>query len=207
MFGLQASDTTFLRGSTVSRASGSEVEGDGTLKFNDGATVWNDINLSVSSMASVGATVLDVVAVGGNNFRAFVGTGAVVQQCDGSLELLHDYKEGSDIVPHIHWMPEDANAGDVKFSLGYRWWNRGAAMPAETVLTLTVAAPGVQYQELRSSWAAISGTGKEIGSRFVFRIFRDPADGADTYAHYAIALDFGVHYEKDTVGSRGVTTK
>ena len=41
----------------------------------------------------------------------------------------------------------------------------------------------------------------------MFRIFRDPADAADTYAHDAAILDVGIHYEKDTMGSRGITTK
>jgi hypothetical protein len=41
----------------------------------------------------------------------------------------------------------------------------------------------------------------------VFRLFRDPADVADTYGFDAVLLDVGLHYEKDTVGSRQVTTK
>lgn len=168
---------------------------------------WNDINIPVSSMSSVGATVLDVVAVGSNNLKGFIGTGAVVQQADGSLELLHNYKEGSDIHPHIHWMPNDNTAGDVKISLGYRWFNRTDVMPAETIITLTQAAGGVQYQHTTAVFPTITGTGMGIGSRFVFRIFRDPADAADTYGNHALVLDFGIHYECNSQGSRQVLIK
>lgn len=185
----------------------SEFESTGTLKYNGGAVVWNDINISVDSLASVGASILDVITVDSNKFRAFIGTGATAQQADGSLEILHDYKEGSDITPHLHWMPETADAGDVKVSLGYRWWDGGGVMPAETVISFTVSASGSALQETRSNFGTISGIGKHIGSRFVFRIFRDPADVADTYTHYVIPLDFGLHYVTDTTGSRGTTSK
>jgi len=171
------------------------------------ATEWNDINISVDSMASVGATILDVIAIGSNNLKGFVGTGVVVQQADGTLELLHDYKEGSDIHPHIHWMPNDNTAGNVKFSLGYRWFNREDVMSAETVITVTQAAGGTQYQHNTAVFPTITGTGKGIGSRFVYRLFRNPADAADTYGNHAIALDFGLHYECDSQGSRQVLIK
>jgi hypothetical protein len=181
-------------------------EADGTIVFNGAATVWSDINIPINSMANSGATVLDLVTVDSNKFKAFVGTGAVVQQADSSLELLHDWKEDTDITPHIHWIPSDATAGNVKLSLGFRWWNRGDVMPTETVLTSTVAT-GVQHQSKISTFGPIAGAGKTIGSRFVFRIFRDPADAADTYTGHAIALDFGLHYQKDTAGSRQILDK
>lgn len=170
-------------------------------------TEWNDINIPTASMASAGATILDVVTVGSNNLKGFVGTGAVVQQADGSIELLHDYKEGTDIRPHIHWMPNDTGAGNVKFSLGYRWFNRADVMPAETVITVTQSAGGVQYQHNTAVFTTITGTGKGIGSRFVFRLFRDPADVADTYANHALTLDFGIHYQCDSQGSCQVLIK
>lgn len=182
-------------------------EADGTLVFNGEAVVWSDINISINSMANSGAAVMDIVTVGSNKFKAFIGTGIIAQQADSSLELLHDWKEGSDISPHVHWMPSDATAGNVKFSLGYRWWNRGDTMPAETVMTSTQAGGGVQHRSLASAFGPIVGTGKTIGSRFVFRIFRDPADVDDTYAGHAIALDFGLHYQKDTAGSRQILDK
>ena len=191
----------------LSAGNYSEVESDGTLRFNGDGTVWNDINLSVDSLASSGATIMDVITVGGNKFKAFIGTGATTQQADGSLEILHDYKEGTDIVPHLHWMPEDANAGNIEFFLGYRWWNHTDVMPAETVVSVIVPAGGVAHRAHRTDFAILSGAGMTIGSRFVFRLFRNPADADDTYAHYAIALDFGIHYEKDTVGSRQIIAK
>jgi len=185
----------------------SEFEASGTLKFNGAATTWDDINESLQSLRSVGVTVLDDIVVDSNTFRAFTGTGVQAQFAEGSTEILHPYKEGSSIEPHVHWMPEDANTGDVKFTLGYRWWNKNGVMPAETLISVVQAAPGVAFQSLKASFPIIDGTGKEHGSRFVYRVIRDPADAADTYEHHAVGLDFGIHYEKDTTGSRTVSTK
>ncbi len=36
----------------------------------------------------------------------------------------------------------------------------------------------------------------------MFRFFRDPTDGDDTYPDDAVVLSVGVHYEINTVGSR-----
>jgi len=185
----------------------SNFESDGTLHFTGSATIFDDINKSFASVKTSGTTVMDIVTIGGNNFNAFHGTTTTVQQGESTEEILHSYKEGSDITPHIHWMPEDTGSGNVKFSLGYRWANRTDVLPAETIITVTVAAGGVANQMMRTDFPVISGAGKTIGGRFIWRVFRDPADAADTYTGHAIALDFGLHFEKDTVGSRQITTK
>lgn len=187
----------------------SKFEADGTLVFENDATVWNDINISAMLMATAGATVPPLTAINASGIqgRAFTGTGVTAQEGWGSLEILHDYKEASDITPHVHWMPTTTGAGNVKWQLEYYWLNNGDTAGASTTITLTDAAGGTAWVERRASFAAITGTGKTIGSRFLFRLFRDPADGSDTYGDPALLLDVGIHYQIDTVGSRQITTK
>ena len=91
--------------------------------------------------------------------------------------------------------------------LEYAWIDRGGVVSSSTVISFVAATSGVVGKEERTSFPAISGTGKHIGSRFVFRLFRDSADASDTYTDSIGAFDFGVHYEIDTVGSRQITTK
>lgn len=172
-------------------------------------TYWNDINISGLSLGTAGASVPDLITVASTNImvRGFIGTGVTVQEGWGSLEILHDYKEGTNIIPHVHWVPETSVAGDVKWQLEYAWLNRGQTFSTGTTITLTDAAGGTAWVEHRSSFPTITGTGMEIGSRFIFRLFRDPADVADTYDAYAGLIDFGIHYERDTMGSRGTVTK
>lgn len=51
------------------------------------------------------------------------------------------------------------------------------------------------------------GAGKTIGSRFVFNLFRDPADAQDTYGADVAITDVGTHYEIDSIGSRQMLIK
>lgn len=182
-------------------------EDDGTLVMTGNATVYNDINMSVNVL-NPGATAPGTWTIPGTALviRAFTGT-AAEQSAHGSLEILHDYKEGTDIVPHLHWCPTTTGAGNVKWQLEYSWLNGGSTVTTSVTTSVTVAAPGVIGQEQRTSFPAISGVGKTIGSRFVFRLFRNPADAADTYGADAGAFDIGIHYEIDTIGSRQITTK
>lgn len=169
--------------------------------------VYNDLNMPVTSLAP-GATAPGNFTIPGTGLviKSFTGT-AAAQSAHGTLEILHDYKEGSDIIPHIHWCPTTTGAGDVKWQLEYSWANGGGTITTSTTISATATVSGTVANEQRLNFPTITGTGKTIGSRFVYRLFRDPADGADTYAADAGAFDFGIHYLMDTVGSRQVTTK
>lgn len=182
-------------------------EADGTMKFEGSASVWNDINLAIGSLRQ-GASAPGTWTIPGTGIilSTFGGDGPQ-QDAYGSLEILHDYKEGSDIFPHIHWCPTTTGAGDVVWQLEYSWVNGGGTVTASTTITVTVAANGVVAKEQRSNFPTISGAGQTIGSRFLFHLFRDSAHASDTYSSDAAALDFGVHYERDTTGSRQITTK
>lgn len=185
-----------------------EFEADGTPVFKGAATNWNDINKSLLPL-STGLNVPNIIAINGAvhlKVRAFNGVGTLNELGEG-CEILHDYKEGSDIMPHLHWAATTSAAGNVKWQLAYMWINRNGTFTGEVVESVTVAASGVAWQEQRTNFPAISGTGKEIGSRFQFVLFRDPTDAADTYAADAAAFDFGIHYERDTIGSRQITAK
>lgn len=186
----------------------SEFEADGTLKFVGDATNWNDINLSLVPPAGQAAALPAIVAINSDAYLsayAFSGTNPTPDQLHGSLEVLHDYKEGSDISFHVHWAATTADSGDVKWQLRYAWFNRDG-VPSGTTVAVVVATSGVAWKEQRTTFT-ISGTGMTIGSRFIACLFRDAVDVDDTYAELAATYDMGLHYERDTVGSRQVTSK
>jgi hypothetical protein len=172
------------------------------------ATNFNDINVPGLALGTgVSAPAIIALAATGIRAYAFLGTGVLVDELHGSIEILHDYLEASNIVPHIHWCPTTTDVGNVKWQLEYIWINGAGTIGAATTISVTTAAGGTAWVAKRSDFSAISGAGMAIGSRFMFRVFRNPADAADTYAFDAAMLDFGLHYERDTLGSRQVTTK
>lgn len=190
-----------MKGFTSSLEYGAEDSGRGTY--------WNDINTSLAPPVT-GPSAPAILAINGDvrlKCYTFSGSNPTPDELSGSFEILHDYKEGTNIVPHIHWAPTTAGVGNVKWQLRYMWVNRLGTFSGGATIDVTEAAGGVAWVEHRSSLPAITGTGKEIGSRFVFNLFRDATDAADTYTDAAAVFDFGLHYEKDTLGSRGVTPK
>lgn len=150
--------------------------------------------------------MIQLFGSGGIYGRAFDGV-AVSEQLFGGFEILHDYKEGTDFTPHIHWMPTTNDAGNVKWFLEYSIKGVGGVFSAPSTLTAVSSAGGIAWTHRMVSFSAISGTGILIHSHFMFRLYRVPADEEDTYTNDAALLSFGVHYQIDTLGSRQIFYK
>lgn len=126
----------------------------------------------------------------------------------GGLELQHDYKEGTDLVFHVHWQGIAAPTGtdNVQWRLTY------LVAREEVVLadSVTIDSPDTpfdtQYECKRTNFAAITGTNFKIGDQFMFSLFRVAATG-DAYAGDALIMTAGIHYQIDTIGSRQIATK
>ena len=120
-----------------------------------------------------------------------------------TIQFPHGYKLGSDVYPHVHWTPTDAGAGSVVWQLEYSWADIDEVFPAVTPIEIADAAAGVAWTHQLASFAAVTGSGATgVSSMLVCRLFRDPAHASDTYGSDAALLEFDVHFEIDTVGSR-----
>lgn len=189
-------------------------ENDGTLVFNGNATIWNDINIGGYDLGT-GATPPSIINFAGGTIRTYSfagGTSGTNDELHGSLELLHDYKEGTDIYLHVHWANttavSDANGG-VVWAVEYTWQNKDDifAAPITSSDSITnITNPTLAWKHFRSDIVTILGVGKNIGSALMFRIFRNRT-ASNTYAAGVALLNFGVHYQCDTVGSRTISSK
>jgi hypothetical protein len=173
-----------------------------------GRILWNDINMPASALR-LGATAPDAITIlGAGSIEALGFDGAATTEAvNGSAEILHGYVEGSDIEFHVHWMPTTANAGNVKWQLEYSWINNGGTFANPTTISIVQAAGGTAWVHKRADFPSISGTGKVINSAVVFRLFRDPSDGSDTYGDDAALVQVGIHYQIDVYGSRSENIK
>jgi len=170
--------------------------------------VYNDINFN-ALYALPGATAPDLITLNSTGFKgyAFNGVNLTEELQFGEQEILHGYKEGTDIYLHIHWRPTTSDTGNVKWQVEYYWDNIDSTPGSNYTVSLVDAAGGVAWQHLKTDEYTISGTGKLIGSHLLIRVFRDPTDSADTYAYDAVLSSVGVHYQIDTIGSRQVNIK
>lgn len=183
-----------------------EIEADGTIELIGNATVFDDIRTPMTAIRITGpggTTPPDEVLYKGSVVLAFGGTGTDDEKGFFTIQIPHWYKEGTDIVPHIHWTPEDNTAGNVRWVLTYSWANINAAFPGESTDTIVIAADETTDKHQRDNFATITGTGKTISSMLLCSIQREDSDGTDTYNNkdaYLLEIDF--HAEKDTMGSR-----
>jgi hypothetical protein len=188
----------------------SKFEADGTLEFNGTATVWNDANMGAGQLALPVASQPDednFLDEGGGDTGITTWAFAVGEKVSGSIEIPHDYKEGSDITFHIHWQGIAAPTGTdyVKWQCTYSVAQSEATLDAATSIVIETAFD-TQYEFKVSSCPAITGTNFNIGDQFIFTLERIAAAG-DAYAGDALVATVGIHYECDTVGSRAIITK
>jgi len=183
-----------------------EFDGNVTLPSNTvfGAT-WDDVRVSASAV-KVGPTKTP----GFGEFPS--GSGLYTYLFDGgtsdeyvyfTCQLPHKYKPGTDLKPHVHFAPTNANAGDVKWFLEYTWENYGgsfSASPNTATGTETVAA-GTAYKHMICGLGTISGSGKKESSMLICKIYRDPTDSDDTYASDAAFLEIDFHYQSNKRGT------
>lgn len=180
-----------------------EFESDGSMRFNGDATVFDDA-FPVQLFTPSGTSAPDLITVAGGIVGWGFDGNTTTEYLYGSVELPHKYKEGSDIDFHIHQVNFTAGAGDVKWNLEYVWAPITGAIPsvATTVSSVNTIASGDVRNCKPVTIATISGVGRKISDVLMFRLYRNPADAADTFPADICVTAMGCHYEIDTVGSR-----
>jgi hypothetical protein len=185
------------------------IDTNGFLSFDGDAQAWNDINTPGTALGA-GTSAPDLIPFyASGNIRGYGFDGSTtLEQLYGDGEILHDWTEGGSIYPHIHWMPTTTATGSVIWFLEYTWTNSGdsSAVPA-TVSCTNSFTNNIIWTHQMSHFPAIGGEGKTIGSSFSFRLYRDPAGAGDVYPGDAALRNIGIHYRKNTVGSRSIGTK
>lgn len=186
----------------------SEFEDDGTLTMSGSASVWKDENLGGINLTKATANQPTNIKIDNTNILtyAFDGGGSI-EEAHGSFELQHDYKEGTDLWPHLHYYTTSIATGNVKWFLDY--W---ISIPDTTIVsgTTSVVTPtnGIAWHQFLVDFDdLIDGTNLLIASQIHFRIYRDSGDVEDTYVDQVAVGTVGIHYKVDTVGSRQITTK
>ena len=166
-------------------------------------TTWNDLRFPVSGLAT-GPTKQPTLAMWNDNGSGsdgiFLRSFANDEHMFLAGQMSHEWKSGTIIFPHFHIMASDANVGDINFGIEYSWININDTADVNT--TIITGETSVNNEENVNKILAlpeIVGTGKTLSSQFVARIFRS---ATDTYASEVWLMEFDLHFEIDTTGSR-----
>ena len=193
-----------------------KVEADGTIEFQGAATVWDDYVTPLGANNWRGTSnnpVLTQLFTDGSGSQGVYGF--VFSDGDEALitvQMPHRWKIGTTIFPHIHFicMTDVSPADNFDIEFEYTWADQTEDYPANSTLTTTTISTEINSQYMHQLGnipaAGIDGSGHTISSVLLCRIKRVAAD-TDNYAGGVAILDFDVHYEIDTVGSREILTK
>lgn len=197
---------------------------DGSITLEGSATAFNDIVVPLfnSKLGNDRQAIWAQVKTDGAGSRGVYtftfedqNSTSNEQEVFFSVQMPHNWKEGTTIYPHVHWAPQAATAGNVVWGLEYTWVNYDAttpiAFPNTTLITATTAdvASGDVDKHLITGFSSItpSASQNKISSILMCRFYRKSADANDDYNGNAAVLSFDLHYEIDAVGSHSQYVK
>lgn len=184
-------------------------EDDGTMVFNGDATVYDDMlnQLIGQRLESPSSNIVQNNAEGSLTFQTDATTSDYVTM---SVQLSHRWKSGSMIYPHLHWWQAQNNVPN--WLLQYRWQRQGQS---KTTTWTSVKMNENAFTYVSSTLNQISGfpaisapSGYSLSDIVQCRIIRDTTNasglftGTDPYTVDVDAVNFDIHIECDTAGSR-----
>ena len=183
-----------------------EFEDDGTLVFYGSSITYEDIQIpALAAKANDNPPTL-------STFRGSVVTYSFgeqnaqnEEQVFFNVQIPHSWNEGTTLYPHIHFSCGTTSADSVRWGLEYTWANVNGSFGTTTTIYCSKQI-GNAYEHKVAGFGGItpdSNTNK-ISSILVCRLFRnsshvteDSYNGDDVFL-----LQFDIHYEVNTMGSR-----
>ena len=162
--------------------------------------VWDDLRVPVNTIRIQGVTEIPDWVNIGDILYALAFDDEAMEQVFFVVQMPHTWKEGTDIHPHVHWLPETDDTGTVRWGLEYEWLNIGDRYDASVVITTDQVGSGNVLEHQIADFVDIDGVGKTFSSMLICRLYRDAT--ADDFADDAYLLEFDFHYEIDSLGSR-----
>jgi len=177
-------------------------------------SMWDDLRVPINSIKVSGTKPPTWTSYKGGEVLAFSDQAILGNEENVffTIQLPHTYKEGTDIICHVHWVPEDNAGGDVYWALSYSWASVDTAFPAATTIYKASAAGTTTDAHILSTFATIdgdpAGVNFLISSMLICQLRRNSSDIKDTYTgKSAYLLEFDVHYQVDALGSTSELVK
>lgn len=161
---------------------------------------WHDITSEVKARG-VGINDPTWAQINATSFWAY--DFSVDDQVWMSFHIPHDYKKGTDIYLHSHWIPDGTNANSVKWQFDYAYahgHNQTAFDFAGTTITAEQTVGGTQYQHYVTETAAITIADMEPDGIIEVRVARI-TNGATDNTDGIFLLTADVHYQSISIGT------
>lgn len=121
-------------------------------------------------------------------------------------QLPHDYAEGTNLQPHIHWTPTNSTTYTGTWTVVITDWlsaTTGAAKQAQTTLTAAFNAAMIAGQMQSQDFSGVlTGVNRTISSMCTVTLSLALTSGTG-----CALRGFDAHYQVNTLGSRLITAK
>ncbi|MCF8406151.1 MAG: hypothetical protein K9H58_19570 [Bacteroidales bacterium] len=182
-----------------------EFEDDGTLVFYGSSTTYEDLQIpGYSFLKTANSPTLTNYNSTGLYLYLF-DNGSTLEEVQFTVQMPHGWKQGSTIYPHIHYMPADATSGNIHWGLEYTWANVNGTFGTSATITMAAPTSAASNRHLVNGFPGITpivDVNNKISSIMICRIYRDADHTEDTYNGGVYILQFDIHYEVNTMGSR-----
>jgi hypothetical protein len=164
-------------------------------------TGWDDITADLSAGKAVGANA-PTWATLRDGISAYEFSKTIMNEIWITFHIKHDYKEGTNVYPHIHWTTNSTTAtGTVRWGFEYTVakGHDQAAFPASTTVYVEYTfSANKQYQHFISEVTdAQAFDAFEADTLVLMRIFRDAAHANDTFDDTVFGLTADIHFQGD----------
>lgn len=175
-----------------------EITGLPEIKLNGLSTVFNDLVAPITtSKQGTHALIFDET-----EFSYYMDDAVVVVNEDYffiSLQLPHNYKQGSNIYCHLHAYEKTRSAVNYTLELNYSWYNINALSGNYAKITKNFTVNTPEKNNTVLDFGVINGSGKDISSTFKAKITRKAGDQSTQNLYVDF---FDCHYEIDGLGSK-----
>ena len=176
----------------------------GKFRIRGGNLPWEDLRFPAANLRVNPANSKPDVEP---NTGCYLFDATTPERITAQVQFPHAWKEGSVIVPHVHWAKSTSAAGNVTWRFEYRMCPIGGILDEDwTQVDATAVASGTPddntaYRHLITSFGEIDMTGHKISDMMLVRIWRQADAAEDTYAGDAVLAEFDIHYQIDSFGS------
>jgi hypothetical protein len=166
---------------------------------------WEDYLGSLSSAKVAGANVPTWSTVT-DGINAYEFSATAMKELWINIHIKHDYKQGSMIYPHVHWLPSGTDTGDVRWGIEYsiaKGYSQ-EAFPSSTTIFIEQAGSGTANMHQIAEPTEGNGildSSIEVDSVIMMRVFRDGAHANDTLTDTAFGIMVDIHYQMERVGT------
>lgn len=185
------------------------------LTYSD--TYWDDLRVAITSTKLGGSKDPQFAkfkdnGAGSQGVFTYWFDATAEEEVYFAVQIPHSYKYGTDLHPHVHWAPDrNGGAGEVvSWGLEYCFAEIGEVYGNSNILYGNTHVPAdaslVGFKHYLTEIGTISGSSIDsVSSMIICRLFRN-ATGAgsstDSFGYDTALLEFDIHFEIDSPGSK-----